>query len=244
MEYVVTGPRTDMEPERNGRDAILPRVMLRIPLGGGRYRAVREEEAIRTRAIASRRVAVVNEFPAAIERAMSPAWTPSGGWYLLVEQITTLGAPLTIARTEYANGQRAFDELLELQQATHRLPHRGHRGPATHIRPIGPHQPLPTIPITTGINTSPMKLQTLLYIVFALVVGLLGGYLFFGGADAEVMDDHTTDAVAAGGRLFEETIWTCSMHPQIQRDEPRRLSTSVESTSFLSTPPPAATPRC
>ena len=64
-----------------------------------------------------------------------------------------------------------------------------------------------------------MKLQTLLYIVFALVVGLLGGYLFFGSADAEVMDDHTTGAVAAGGDL-EETIWTCSMHPQIQRDEP------------------------
>ncbi len=116
VEYVVTGPRTDMEPERNGRDAILPRVMLRIPLGGGRYRAVREEEAIRTRAIASRRVAVVNEFSAAIERADVARLDAQQRLVFLVEQVTTLGAALTIARTEYANGQRAFDELLELQQ--------------------------------------------------------------------------------------------------------------------------------
>ena len=57
-----------MDPEGNGRDAILPRVMLRIPLGGYKYRAVREEEALRIQAIASRRAVVVNQFTSAIER--------------------------------------------------------------------------------------------------------------------------------------------------------------------------------
>ena len=115
-DYIVTGPRSDMEPDGNGRDAILPRVMLRIPLGGGKYRAVREEEALRIQAIASRRMAVVNQFTATIARADIARLDAQQRLVFLREQVTTLEAALTIARAEYANGRRAFDELLELQE--------------------------------------------------------------------------------------------------------------------------------
>lgn len=65
-----------------------------------------------------------------------------------------------------------------------------------------------------------MKLQTLLYIVLALLIGLFAGYLAF-GRTVETEHDHT-DSMASTGEVdgSAATIYTCSMHPQIQRDEP------------------------
>ncbi|WP_116125305.1 efflux RND transporter periplasmic adaptor subunit [Lewinella sp. IMCC34183] len=62
-----------------------------------------------------------------------------------------------------------------------------------------------------------MKTQTILYLLFALLIGLFGGYLLFGRGDAAEEHDHAaTDANTTQGA----EVYTCSMHPQIQRDEP------------------------
>ena len=61
-----------------------------------------------------------------------------------------------------------------------------------------------------------MKLQTILSIVFALLIGLLGGYLLFSGASPAADEQ----ARPATGAHDHSTTYTCSMHPQIQRDEP------------------------
>lgn len=55
-----------------------------------------------------------------------------------------------------------------------------------------------------------MTTRTIIYLVGALALGLLAGYFLFGGHDHEITE-------AGGG---ETQIWTCSMHPQIQRNEP------------------------
>lgn len=47
-----------------------------------------------------------------------------------------------------------------------------------------------------------------------LVAGMLLGWLFFGGSEKSASHEHT--AAEAG----QETIWTCSMHPQIRSGEP------------------------
>ncbi|MBB4079402.1 Cu(I)/Ag(I) efflux system membrane fusion protein [Lewinella aquimaris] len=62
-----------------------------------------------------------------------------------------------------------------------------------------------------------MKLQPVLYLLFAVVVGLFGGYLLFGNSDKTPIDDTEHDHSLESD---DETTWTCSMHPQIQRDEP------------------------
>ncbi len=49
-----------------------------------------------------------------------------------------------------------------------------------------------------------------------LVLGLLFGWLLFGGSENNKTDEHQhTEEEIAG-----ETIWTCSMHPQIRQNEP------------------------
>ncbi|MCR9098925.1 MAG: efflux RND transporter periplasmic adaptor subunit [bacterium] len=61
------------------------------------------------------------------------------------------------------------------------------------------------------------QIKVPLLILIALLVGLGAGYLLFGGGAAapETAHHHEAGASDAAG-----TTWTCSMHPQIRRDEP------------------------
>jgi len=60
--------------------------------------------------------------------------------------------------------------------------------------------------------------KTILIVLSTLAIGLLLGWLIFGGSEAKVAEEHehehSTEEVAG------ETIWTCSMHPQIRQHEP------------------------
>lgn len=61
-----------------------------------------------------------------------------------------------------------------------------------------------------------MKKENIIYIGIAVVVGLLVGYLIFGGNnEATSASEHDHSAEVASGEM-----WTCSMHPQIMQQEP------------------------
>lgn len=64
-----------------------------------------------------------------------------------------------------------------------------------------------------------MNTRTIIYLVGAAVLGLLGGYFLFGGP-AEPTNEHTGHDHEMTGESGEAQIWTCSMHPQIQQDGP------------------------
>jgi Cu(I)/Ag(I) efflux system membrane fusion protein len=58
--------------------------------------------------------------------------------------------------------------------------------------------------------------KTIIIAAITLVVGLLAGWLIFGGSENQAPDEHEHVAEEVAG----ETIWTCSMHPQIRQNEP------------------------
>lgn len=61
-----------------------------------------------------------------------------------------------------------------------------------------------------------MKKENIIYIGIAVLVGLLVGYLIFGGnTETTSVDEHDHSAEMASGEM-----WTCSMHPQIMQPEP------------------------
>ncbi|THH39672.1 efflux RND transporter periplasmic adaptor subunit [Neolewinella litorea] len=62
-----------------------------------------------------------------------------------------------------------------------------------------------------------MKIQVLLFILLALLIGLFGGYVLFGG---RASGSEATVGESSHDHSLAGTTWTCSMHPQIQRDEP------------------------
>lgn len=57
--------------------------------------------------------------------------------------------------------------------------------------------------------------NTIITAVVTLAVGLLLGWLLFGGSEAEPAVEHLHETEVA-----DETTWTCSMHPQIRQTEP------------------------
>ncbi|WP_343487404.1 efflux RND transporter periplasmic adaptor subunit [Allomuricauda sp. d1] len=57
--------------------------------------------------------------------------------------------------------------------------------------------------------------KNMIYIAIAVLVGLLGGWLIFGGSSEESMTDKHDHSAEAEGQM-----WTCSMHPQIMQPEP------------------------
>jgi cobalt-zinc-cadmium efflux system outer membrane protein len=115
VDYIATGRRDDMNPLRNGRDVILPRAMVTIPLSKGKFAAKRQEEEVRILALDARREATENEFRAEIRRALNTIDYAANELYFLREQSRVIDATVSIARSEFANGQRAFDELLRLE---------------------------------------------------------------------------------------------------------------------------------
>jgi Cu(I)/Ag(I) efflux system membrane fusion protein len=68
-----------------------------------------------------------------------------------------------------------------------------------------------------------MNKKTIITAIVTLVVGLLLGWLIFGGSETEPADDHLHDTEMADEETLsagEAETWTCSMHPQIRQPEP------------------------
>jgi Cu(I)/Ag(I) efflux system membrane fusion protein len=65
-----------------------------------------------------------------------------------------------------------------------------------------------------------MKTQTIIYILVALILGLLGGYALSPGLSPKERGEVADIGSLAGNDGDENKIWTCSMHPQIQQNEP------------------------
>ena len=58
--------------------------------------------------------------------------------------------------------------------------------------------------------------KTIIIVLSTLIIGLLLGWLIFGGSSDNTNGAHSAEHSHVG----EETIWTCSMHPQIRQNEP------------------------
>jgi len=115
VDYIATGLRDDLNPSGNGRDVILPRAMVTVPLSKGRFSAKRQEEEIRILALDARREATEIEFRAEIRRALNAIENAANELDFLRQQTRVIDATVSIARSEFANGKRAFDELLQLE---------------------------------------------------------------------------------------------------------------------------------
>jgi len=61
--------------------------------------------------------------------------------------------------------------------------------------------------------------KTIITAIVTLIVGLLLGWLIFGGSETESTAEHQHDTEMAEADAETET-WTCSMHPQIRQPEP------------------------
>ncbi len=62
-----------------------------------------------------------------------------------------------------------------------------------------------------------IKRKETLYVTIALIIGIITGALFFGSLGEPGKQEDKTAVVATNEK---QTVWTCSMHPQIRQNEP------------------------
>lgn len=62
--------------------------------------------------------------------------------------------------------------------------------------------------------------KNIIYIGIALIVGLLGGFLLFGGDSTDKATNSANDNHEHSEEIAANQMWTCSMHPQIMQPEP------------------------
>jgi Cu(I)/Ag(I) efflux system membrane fusion protein len=62
--------------------------------------------------------------------------------------------------------------------------------------------------------------KNIIYIGIALIVGLLGGFLLFGGDSTDKATNSAKDNHEHSEEIAANQMWTCSMHPQIMQPEP------------------------
>ncbi len=114
LDYFLVGARNDADPAGNGRDIVLPRVMLSVPLGGDRYDNRQEEQRVRMAAIADRE----RGFVLALRQKQTEARARYEEALLALEsyarQQTVLSETIELEIRALSTGETRLEEVLDL----------------------------------------------------------------------------------------------------------------------------------
>jgi len=114
LDYFLVGQRTDADPNSNGRDIVLPRVMLKVPLGGDRYDKRQEEQRVRMSALEDRERGLV----LALRQKQTAARTRYEEALLALDSYTrqqeVLRETIELEVKALSTGDTRLEEVLEL----------------------------------------------------------------------------------------------------------------------------------
>lgn len=115
LDYIVVGRRDDANPEGNGRDVVMPRASVRVPIYKKKYGAKQREEELKIAALEHQKEDIKSKFLAAIEKAYAD-YQQARLQVELYEQLSrTSRSVIEILETDYSASGRGFDELLSMQ---------------------------------------------------------------------------------------------------------------------------------
>lgn len=116
VDYMITGER-DMAMADNGRDAIIARGSIKIPLFRKKHRARERQAELELRSVQEQRHAAENKLQTQLDRALRDYEDAQRRFTLYQEkQIQRTEQAIDILIEEYANAEVDFEELLRLQQ--------------------------------------------------------------------------------------------------------------------------------
>lgn len=115
LDYSMVNPRTDMDPMYNGRDILIPKIMLTVPLYRKEYRAKEKEELLIQQSLdfskeqlEAELLSMLVQFHADYENAVLDH-------QLAGQQMETAGSAYSILLSEYSSSGKGFDDLLQVQ---------------------------------------------------------------------------------------------------------------------------------
>lgn len=116
LDYIVTGERDVVLPD-NGRDAIMARAGIQIPLYRKKYRAKEQQAKIELRSVQDRQEATQNRLHTQLEQALRDFYDAERRITLYKDiQIQRTRQAIDILTEQYATSATDFEELLRLQR--------------------------------------------------------------------------------------------------------------------------------
>lgn len=115
LDYALVQPRTDMIPDGNGRDILIPKVTVSIPISRKKYNAREQEELIRQDIFAFQKEAVVNSYVRKLQEYKADYDEALLKLELFGAQRKTSQSAIDVLLSYYSSQGSRFDEILQLQ---------------------------------------------------------------------------------------------------------------------------------
>ena len=115
LDYSIIEERTDANPMNNGRDVIIPKIMISFPFDGKRFKAKKEEEELKIQAIKFKKKQTENMLISKIESYKANYESAVLMHNLAKKQISISQSAFEILLSEYSGKGIRFDELMKLQ---------------------------------------------------------------------------------------------------------------------------------
>jgi len=115
LDYVFVGKRTDLNPENNGKDIIMPMVSLSIPVFGKKYKAKIAESELKEKEFTLNKEAVKNDLTSEYVSNLNEFESAKNDYNLYKGLIIKAEQALGILNTAYETSGKDYDQVLNLQ---------------------------------------------------------------------------------------------------------------------------------
>jgi len=117
LDYILVNKIPNSIFKNNGRDVLIPKVSVKIPLYKQKYAAKEREEQLKIATLEDKKEALVSQFMAMIDNAFTDYEMAQLSIDLYQKQITITQSAITILEANYSATGNDFEELLELETA-------------------------------------------------------------------------------------------------------------------------------
>ncbi len=116
LNYVNINPRTDLNPARNGADAVMPMLGISLPIYRGKYDAAVQEATINQQVVADTRIDLENKLKADFEGYYRDYADAVRRVDLYKSQLILAGQALNLLVTAYSTDGKDFEEILRIER--------------------------------------------------------------------------------------------------------------------------------
>lgn len=116
LEYAMTGKRKDVEVDRNGKDMLMPKVMLKLPLFKSKYESAIQEQEYKVLVLKEKKEDATLQLLTALEQGFTDYRRAKRQIALYREQIDLAERALDLLVTVYSTDNKDFEELLRMER--------------------------------------------------------------------------------------------------------------------------------
>ncbi len=113
LDYIAVGKRSDAAPAGNGRDILIPKMKIKVPLFRRQYRARDKEQNLRIASLEEQKKAFFLHLADYARQSWEQYENAGIRYRLYKEQVRTTRTIINILQADYSSAGKSFDELLK-----------------------------------------------------------------------------------------------------------------------------------